>query len=399
MKRVSIWGLAWLGLCAVGCGSDAIEIAVAPPTTHTASFVGYVYDGAAGSRLSGYALSALALTDELAGTVDGDGRYTVGELSVWDDYTISITADGYRTFLSHNAAVGLPDGVSGDVLTTMSTHQTRHYDAYLFPSDLAAPAASLNIKTPIEGEAPSGKIRLRPISRSVLADAGDTPAGVPGQVWDNDEDLQAATVTQDFVNGQLKVSAATLVYGVTYRVDIWDVAGYQPLQGSYQAGVEADKTFTLSEEVHEPLVVVSSTVMSCSPPASPSVSSAAVVTIVFNEAIEAAASAYPGGNAEALDDGLSIVSPNADADVDTNTLRPDTSQSTQERGVAIAIADTTLVIGWDPSTGLLTSDAGDPITSVTYSNLGSVILQRKGSPASATTLSTLLGQATITCSL
>ena len=111
-KRTSIWGLAWLGLCAAGCGSDAIDIALAPPTTHTVSFVGYLYDGASGSRLSGYTISALALTTEVAGTVDTEGRYTVGELSVWDDFTISIDADGYRPFRAHNAAVGLPDGVS-----------------------------------------------------------------------------------------------------------------------------------------------------------------------------------------------------------------------------------------------------------------------------------------------
>jgi hypothetical protein len=248
------------------------------------------------------------------------------------------------------------------------------------------------------GASPSGTLRLRPISKSVLEDTtNETPSGVPGQIWSNDEDLQAEAISRTFSDGTLAMNAGELVYGVTYQVSIYDVDGFQPFEGQYTAGVETNKTFELSEEIAEPLEVVASTHTSCTPPALPSSMSGAIVTVQFNHDVEEANSAYPGGAAEALDDGLSFSSPNTDGDTDTNLPKTDISNAVQEKGVTLDFAGNTMTISWNPSQGIEPPiDDGDPIESVTYSGLGNVLIQRLGSPSSAASLSALLASS-ITC--
>ncbi|RLB50675.1 MAG: hypothetical protein DRI90_23540 [Deltaproteobacteria bacterium] len=388
------------GLAMAACAdADRIEPPVQSAVQHTVSFVGYVYDGASGERIDGYTIDYQTRDVPTAGTVDDDGRYALGDFSVWEDYTVIITAEGYRTFLSHNGMVGLPPGMAqSDDIAELSSHQNLHYDAYLFPTDLQSPAGQLTIKTGIPGETPSGMIRLRPASASILADEGtETPGGVTGQVWTNDEDLQGDILTSDFANGSFTLQAGDLIYGVTYQVDIYNVTGYQPFDGTYTTGVETSKTFTLTEELAAPLEVVSSTASSCQPPATPTATSGAVVALEFNHPIELGESGYPGGGAEALDDGLVMVSPDDDEDTLQNVLQDDVSDSTQERGVTIFIAGSTLTISWNPSIGLQTSDIHDPITSVTHNGLANVVVRRINAPSSEQTLAALVGATSITC--
>jgi hypothetical protein len=379
----------------VGCAdAERIEPVSPSPVSHTASFVGHVYDGASGTRLDGYAISGLAGTTSFEGTVDA-GRFALGDLSVWDDYTVIIVASGYRPFQSHNARVGLPPNSEG--IATTTTHQTLHFDAYLFPTSLEAPAVTFNITT-AQGAQPSGAIRLRPISSSLLADEPvETPSGVPGQLWTNDEDLLASSFNQSFSGGEASFDAGKLVYGVTYQIDIYDVVGFQPLTDFYTAGVEGNKTIELVEELTEPLAVVTSNHGSCMPPAGPTSTSGAVVTIAFNQDIEAHDGGYPGGPAEALDDGLSMTSPDANSDTIVNSLHGDVSDNAQERGVTLGFAGNLLTISWNPSVGLATVDPGDPITQVVYSGLANAIVRRVGAPSSAASLAALLGITTITC--
>jgi len=390
--------ISGLALCACA-DADRLEPPAQGNVSHTVAFVGYVYDGAAGDRLTGYTIDWLARDTPTPGTVGEDGRFSLGNFSVWEDYTITITASDYRTFLSHNPMVGLPPGMGqSDDIAEIGTHQTLHFDAYLFPEALQAPAATFTIKTGIPGEEPSGKIRLRPTSPSVLADEGvETPGGVAGQVWENDEDLQGETTNAEFSGGSFTLQAGDLIYGVTYQVDIYDVPGYQPFKGAYAAGVEASKTFTLEEELAAPLEIVSSTANSCQPPSSPTATSGAVVALEFNHPVELADSGYPGGAAEALDDSLAISSPDDDADTFVNALQDDVADSTQERGVTISIASNTMTIEWNPSIGLVTQDTDDPILSVTYSGLANVLVRRINAPSSEQTLATLLGATSITC--
>ncbi len=397
--RVLVTCLTVGALVACADAESIVPPPPAPPVGHTVSFVGYVYDGATGARLDGYTLDLLIADGTVAGAVDGEGRFLAGPLSVWDDFTVVIGGDGYRAFRSHNARVGLPPELAqSDDIAEIATHQTLHFDAYLFPSSLQAPAVTFSITTPT-GTAPSGTLRLRPVSKSLLEDSADeTPSGVPGQLWENDEDLQSQTLSRSFSDGQLALNAGDLVYGVTYQVSIFDVQGFQPFEGTYTAGVETNKTFQLEEELAEPLVVVSSSANACTPPAQPTAMSGAIITIELNHNIEEASTGYPGGAAEALDDGLVISSPDLDGDLVENLLKPDLSNAVQERAVSLDITGDTLTISWNPSLGLESPiDPDDPIVSVTYTGLGNVQIQRAGSPSSAVALSTLLGVSSLTC--
>jgi len=398
-------------LPAAGCGTDALDVPPAPTGSsqadggvqHTVGFVGYVYDGALGSRLTSYTIEAMTRDAIIEGTVSEDGRYLVGDISVWDDFTIVITASGYRSFVSHNAQVGVPPELDGsDDIGDLYTSQTLHYDAYLFPTDLEAPEATLTVTTPVVGEVVSGKMRLRPTTRSELADElAETPAGVPGQVWENDEDLQADAVTKNFTTGSVTISEGELVYGVSYQVSIYDVDGYQPFQGVLLAGQEVEKTFELTPVAYEPLEVLSDDIADCTPPSSPYESSAAEVTITFNYEVECG-EGYDDGCEEALDDSLAISSPNDDGDEDVNELRADLSPSQQERATSISFDGEAIALSWDPSAGLADQDPDDPFVSVTYGggavNLSQVFIQRVGMPLSVQPLSELIGSATITCS-
>jgi hypothetical protein len=381
-----------LGACA---DAERIEPAAAGAVTHTASFVGYVYDGVSGARLTGYTLQVVvSAAAPVNATVDVEGRYETGAIGAWNDYTVVIALAGYRAFKSHNARVGLPPELSqSDDIADIPTHQTLFFDAYLFPDDLEPPTADFTIDTPNPLEEVSGKMRLRPASPSVLADEGlETPAGVEGQVWSNDEDLQNITINEEFTNGALSIEEG-LVYGVSYLVDIYDVAGYQPFAGVYTAGVEKDKTFVLEPTLVAPLEVMTPP-GDCNPPGSVMATSGAQVTIVFNDDVQLA---DPNAAREALDDGLSIVSPDADSDMTQNTLRADISDLMQERATSLTATGNTLELLWNPSQGLSPSDPDDAIDSVTYSNLGQIVVQRANLPASAATLASLIGQASITC--
>jgi len=220
---------------------------------------------------------------------------------------------------------------------------------------------------------------------------------VPGQVWGNDEDLQNDTISDVFSSGTYAVPEGDLVYGVTYEVSIWDVAGYQPLQDSYRAGVEADKTFTLSEAVHEPILVVSSNLDSCSITGGTNGTAEAAVTIVFNQPIEFAEPTYPDGNEEALDDNFAMSTTDCDVDLVDNELATDSSPNAQELGTSISISGSTLELAWNASAGLVSKDVQDLITSATYGGLALVQIQRLNGAASAGSLAAAIGQGSITC--
>ena len=121
------------------------------------------------------------------------------------------------------------------------------------------------------------------------------------------------------------------------------------------------------------------------------------MTITFNQVVEFADTGYPGGSQEALDDGISINSPNANMDGLQNTLFADLSDTSQERGVSASINGAQLTIDFNPSAGLEVLDAGDPIIGVTYSGLTNVALRRINAPSSTMTLAALLGVSSITC--
>lgn len=205
-------------------------------------FAGRVYDGATGARLTDYEIELQYADRVRRGEVDDDGRFLVGPLEPMHDYTVAIVADGYRSFLSHNAGLdgewyGNPvTGVYEQVEFTTSLY----YDAWLFPEDLTAPATNFYVTTANGGEA-AGQIRLTPTGSSSLV---QSRAGVPGQMWQNDEDLQFGTVTQAFSGGVATIAAGTLAYGVQYQVTILGVEGYQAANTTFAAGLDGDQSIT-----------------------------------------------------------------------------------------------------------------------------------------------------------
>lgn len=395
-SRTCISLAACAAIGATGCGED--EPVEPDPIVHDVYFAGYVYDGASGARLTQYTVEGAVRDAKQSGTLDTEGRYALGPFGIWQDYTIVILADGYRFFRSNNGGVELPETMANsEDIGNYSTAQTLHYDAYLFPVALQAPSVAFTISLAGSEEKASGKIRLRPVGASVLADdAAETPAGVTGQVWENDEDLQGQTLTKDFSGGTFEIAAGELVYGVSYQVDIYDVQGYQPLEGGFTAGLESGKTFTLQEELQEPLLLLESTVADCTAPTTPTETKSAVVRMTFSRIVEIGESIYPGGVEEALDDNFYISSYDQDNDFIENTLHPDGTTTSQMRGVSMIVTGNEIELSWNPSLGLYEKDPDDTIDYVSYGGLSNITIQPVGKPTQAMTLSSLIGS-TISC--
>ena len=190
---------------APGCGDEETK------GSHQIWFMGSVYNGATGSILSAnnytpYEISLVSGTTTIRGTVDANGRYTLGPLQAWNDYAITISAPDYRAFTSYNAGIAPPTpppaSQASDVYTANTT-QTFDFDAYLFPDGLqAAGADRQHPQARRDRGARGGSIRLRPTSRRSIQDQA---AGVTGQVWANDQDMLAAVHSRDFTGGTIVV--------------------------------------------------------------------------------------------------------------------------------------------------------------------------------------------------
>jgi hypothetical protein len=406
-SQVCAVALALISVAAAGCGSDDDDKKAAapgsatptPPPTHLVSLDGQVYDGLTGARLTAYAISLDYAAEKKDGTVAGDtGKFLIADLPVYQDYTITIIADGYRPFRSHNAMFNIPNPDNNES-PSFSSRQTYYYDAYLFPVSIHAPAVSFTVrKATSAGElVGAGKARLRPTSASVVADTtAETPAGVGAQLWTNDEDLQAKPVSKDVVNGKIDIAENELVYGVRYLVNIFDVAGYQPFETTITAGTDSSKTLVLNEELTDPLTVVSQN-PTCVKPVTPNDTVASLFSLEFNQDVEFATTTLPGGFPELVDSQFSMTSTNTDVDANFNTLATNLSTSALERGTTTVCQGKTLTVSWNPSVGLATKDVDDAITQVRW-NLNGIQVQPVGKPSQKISLTTLYPNASfITC--
>ena len=375
---------------AAACGGDE-----AP--THTVTLVGQAYDGATGERLVGYNIQVTYADRTLTGVVDGMGRFLVKDLPVYQDYTVEITATDKRPFRSHNMMF-FPPALAGTAAFESSV-QTFYFDAYLFSAGLVVPPPDLTVRLGTStGDPASGKVRIRPSAQSILADSAiDQPAGVPGQVWTNDEDLQAPPINRDFTDGTIVINAGELVYGVRYQISIYGVDGYQPLEAFLTAGVDGTKTYVLPEETSDPLLLVQSNAGSCARPTSPTDTMASTVTFEFTRDIELAMTTYPGGFAEEIDDQFQMNSI-SNGDGNFNTLAVDVSPDVRERGTSLTISGRMLTVSWNASVGLATKDPADIISYARW-NVGGVEIQPVGKPTQKVSLGVLLpGSTNIICS-
>jgi hypothetical protein len=340
-------------------------------------FVGRVYDGAYGVRLSDYKLT-LEYLDQVVHASVHDGRYLVGPLPPLQDYTITIERDRFRPFLSHNAM--LPDA-------SPKKDTSFYFDAYLFSSDLQSPAATFYITLSDSDAAPSGTIRLRPVAHSKLYDTpAEMPAGVPTQVWENDEDLQLATVEKPFSNGSVSFAQGELIYGVSYLVTIFAVGDHQLLDGAYVAGVQGDASFIVPPLMQPPLkLAYVSTSLGVPVPTGQ-------VDFVFDQPAVFDPLMTDTAYLRALEAAFSISSPDANNNGILNTLLPPGM-----RGIHAALDGNKLTLTWGQQAALQPADPGDPIRSVTYVGLDAVMLRPAKAPlAGAVSLGTLLGAPSVT---
>jgi hypothetical protein len=358
-------------------------------------FDGRVYNGVDGSRLVDYDIQLQFLDRELDGNVDDDGRYFLGPLTPFNDYTIAIEADGYRTFLSHNVMKLNDELTNNNNPSDDNQHpdQSQYFDAYLFPVSVVSPAATIHITLSDSMDTPSGTIRFRPTTSSALiAGPINMPAGVGGQVWLNDDDLQFASVSRDFMNGEVDLAAGDLVFGVTYEVTIYNVVGHSVTTATYTAGFDGDAAFVVN-----PLGTTALALSFVSTQLGQPAPDGKLVFIV-NQPVILDPLTAPDTQLRSLEANFTIDSPDANMDGNTNTLKPfDPMAAAGSRGLALTVMGDQITITWNPATALQSTDTADPIKSVTYGGLAGVILRPiNGTAADSATLAALLGSPSIT---
>jgi len=366
-----------LSLCA--CGEDDVTEPVRLGTT--VYFNGMVYDGASGARITAYTIDLLYFDRSLRGSVDANGRFFLGPVQPMNDYTVSIVADGYRSFLSHNAAYAMGGS-------------SYYFDSYLFPTGLVAPDAKFTVSLSDSEEKPSGLIRLKPTSPSLLYDdASERAAGVPGQLWDNDDDLQAGAVSATLADGVAVIPGDQLTYGVTYAVTIFGVAGYQALVSPFQSGVDGDQGLVLLPLKASPITVAFRSDTS-------DAAADGTFMAIFSVPVEYDPPAKAGIYEEIIDGALAISTADTDGDGVVNVLKPDASDQDAERGTSVELTGNRLTIRWTPNVALATADADDVLDAVSYAGLDAVRIRPVGSDASqGVTLADVLGGSSVTVQL
>jgi hypothetical protein len=390
--RNAVAAASLIGLAVVGCGgSDSSG------GNHQIYFMGSVFNGATGALVTDYTMTLVYGSHTVTASVDKtSGRYTVGPLPAWNDYGIIVESSGFRAFSSYNAGIAPPApptqaGVSTTSTTSdvyrSSTTQTKDFDAYLFPSDLQVPAATITI---VEGGStpmpPSGQIRLQPTNQSLIQGQA---ADVGGQIWLNDNDILSAVINGSFSNGAYMIADSTLVYGVTYQITVYGVAGFQPNTNvTLQAGLQTGTSVTVSPAAAAPLQIISSDITSCTPPAFDATTPGGQISLKFNEPVEFTSLAYK----EAIDNSLSVSLPLVSCTLNTNL-----SATVQERGTTVDVSGDTITFAFTPSVGYSMSvqvgcTPPASITSLTY-GYGSpttLSVQPVGDPSHAAALSTLV---------
>jgi hypothetical protein len=357
---------------------------------HDVWFMGAVIDGATGMTVPGYTISLVYGPNTVTGKVDGNGRYVLGPFPAWNDYGILIDSDGYRAFSSYNTGISPPVAPSasnqsfGDVYRA-NTSQTFNYDAYLFPKAVTAPDVTVSIfETGLNPVPAAGNIRLQPTSGPTIQGQATE---VANQLWSNDNDLFAATISSPFTAGTFKALGSMLVYGVSYQVTVYGVPDHQPGTSAFQAGINSMAMVTLAPQTAPMFQLLSRMPTPCTVSAATDATSTAQQTFTFNARIEDA-TASPGGGAEALDNSFSVY------DSSFVGLHPNLSPTVQEHGTSFVIADNTLTISWSPLAGLASQPAGNTVNEVIYGMLGSIFLQPVGHAELRASLSSLLSTAT-----
>jgi hypothetical protein len=358
-------------------------------TTTTAGyyFLGYVYDGVSNERLGGgdYSLTLSYDRQEFEADVDDSGRFYVGPLEPFHDYTITISADGYRDFYAAEPLLSGPArGEEGA--------QSQLFEAYVFPTSVEAPALAFTIRTP-DGTAPSGMLRVSPADDNGTSDIsldGSIDGSVESQVWSNDADRKFATVVKEVEDGSVAFDAGELVYGVLYNATLFSSDGYQFNAFSFTAGVTGDSNIVVPRLGEQPITLIANSLDL------ENLHENAEVVLTFNQAVQLSPSVQSSVIEEAIDDGFGILSPDSDADAEANTLTLTDEDDAREKGTSLEIDGDSLRLRWARADeNFETVDPDDPILAASY-DISRIVLRPEGGRANEeVTLAELLGSATI----
>jgi len=374
-------------LCAAGSAACTIKVEDAsdktpPQPVESRAFTGDVYDGVTGVHVTAYDIAVDWAGRYERGTLDSRGGFHLPIIPALQDFAVYIDASGYRPFVAHQ----------GQWLNAVNGDRSFYYLAYLFADKVPVEDVPFLITLRNGTELPSGSLRLRPTDLSaVYNDPIEQPAAIPGQLWQNDNDLLSKTVWVDFTEGKVTVLGSDLVYGVPYQVSVFNVPGYQLVQGNvFQAGVNGHVTVQLDRLTLPRLTASYISTQSGNP------SPDGTVTIVLNEPAEFDPIEPQLDIKNAIDDGFSILSPDTDGDFMRNVLNVNTDPNVQTRGTSIELNGQALILRWNKGMGLATVDMEDRINSITYGGLGGVRLRPIGGNASdVVTLSAIVGAASI----
>lgn len=358
-----------VGLLAACGGDDQFS------ANHSVRFVGQVYDASTGQVITGYTISVLAGGSTREGKIDAEvGRFDLGSIGAFDDYIVTVSAEGFRAFESRNAMIGVPESLANaDGTAQTKTDQTLYFDVYLFPTGLTAPEFRITIAAEDDDEAElAGKLRLRPTDQS---NVGLEASSVPGQVWVNDLDVQGGVIAVDFEGGEHTFDTGALTYGVRYAVDVYGIDGYQPETVEITAGEDLGASLTVSVQDDTPVALVSLDEEDCTPPtieAPLQDEATAVITLTFDSDIELVDADSANDD---VNDGFAISSTNSDDGI-VNALNP------LAKGATVRADGNQLIFEWNPADGLQTSDPDDVLNWVVYDSLHYIQVQRAGSPSS-----------------
>ena len=355
---------AVVGLTAAACGT-------LPEGTIT--FFGRVYDGVEGMRLNTYDIELQSGETTEVGVVAEDGHYVLGPLAYYSDYTTRITAAGYRPFLSHNP---MPRDFVSDADDPTVHDRAYYYDAFLFPEGVD-PGPVEFVVTYAESAVPAaGQVRLSPTANDAAAsNLENNPVGVLTQIWLNDEDLQAGTVTKDLLAGVGSFGASELVYGVLYDVRVYNLPGHADIVATYRAGFQERVAFVAQPLTDTPLTLSYKNTL-----AGAIVPNGDLV-LIFNQPIEFDELSREQIYREAVDDGFALGAQLLDGDATFNVLPADSLDNVQERGTGINILGNTMTLSWNGS--LQVSDSGDTIVEIRYGGLDQVRIRPLGEVLSA----------------
>jgi hypothetical protein len=357
-------------------------VAAACTTNNRYYFDGRFYDGVSGQRLTDYKLQLQFLDQTQNGNIDKDGRYFVGPLPPFQDYTVKVDAMGYRSFLSHNAFQLDP---------TPMLDRSFYFDGYLFPVGVLSPAVTFNVTLSDSMDLPSGTITLRPTTVSSFYDTpAKMPAGVPTQVWANDDDLQFATVEKMFTDGKVTFAEGELIYGVTYAVTIFGVPGHVIGTGAYVSGTSAEPTFTLTPFTTPALTLAFSSAL-------PGVlDPTGQLILAFSQPIELDPTILQTTYQSAVEAGFTITSPDKNMNGIINTVKAPLMPPGQI-GLSFMVTGNRLTFTWNPTMTLATTDAADPIIFTHWGNLDLIRVRPVNAPPGTPSVpvSTLVGNTVI----